>query len=71
MTLLTSPFAIPVVAIVMVLGYLITQSIVAGVRGIVKHRNEIELKQSLIERGLSADEIERIVNATSLGDDDE
>ena len=71
MTLLTSPFAIPVVAIVMVFGYLITQSIVAGVRGIVKHRNEIELKQSLIERGLSADEIERIVNATSLGDDDE
>ena len=71
MTLLTSPFAIPIVAIVMVFGYLITQSIVAGVRGIVKHRNEIELKQSLIERGLSADEIERIVNATSLGDDDE
>jgi hypothetical protein len=71
MTLLTSPFAIPVVAIVMVFGYLIIQSIVAGVRGIVKHRNEIELKQSLVERGMSAEEIERIIVASNLGDDTE
>lgn len=66
LSLFTSPMAIPIVAIVSVFGWLIIHSIVAGVRGIVKHRNEVELKQMLIERGMSADEIERVVRATGL-----
>ncbi len=70
-SLFASPMAIPVVAILCVFGWLIVQSIVAGVRGIVKHRNEVELKQMLIDRGMSADEIERVVRASSLDNEPE
>ncbi len=66
MSLFASPFAIPIVAIVSVFVWLIIQSIVSGAQTIVKHRNEVELKQMLIERGLSPEEIERVVQATSL-----
>ncbi|MEM8732686.1 MAG: hypothetical protein AAGG44_00585 [Planctomycetota bacterium] len=61
-----SPMAIPIVAIVSVFGWLIIHSLVSGVRAIVKHRNEVELKQSLVDRGMSADEIERVVTATAI-----
>lgn len=61
-----SPFSIPIVAILGVFSYLIVQAIVAGVRGIVKHRNEVELKQSMVDRGMTADEIERVVQATNI-----
>ena len=71
MSLFASPFAIPIVAIICVFAWLIIQSIVSGARGIVKHRNEVELKQMLIERGMSADEIERIVQATGLEKEEE
>lgn len=64
MSLFASPMAIPIVAICCVFLWLIIQSIVSGVQGIVKHRNEIELKQSLVDRGMPADEIERIVQAS-------
>lgn len=69
MSLLLSPFVIPVVAIVSVFTWMIVNSIVAGARGIVKHRNEVELKQMLVDRGMSAEDIERVVHATSAGDD--
>lgn len=66
MSLFSSPMAIPIVAIVSVFAFLIIQSIVAGAKAIVKHRNELELKQSLVDRGMTADEIERVVQATSI-----
>lgn len=71
MSLLATPFTIPIVAIACVFLWLIINSIVSGVRGIVKHRNEVELKQTLANRGMSADEIERVVQASSLMDSDE
>ncbi len=64
MGLFTSPFAIPIVAIGSVFAWMIIQAIVTGVSDIVKHRNEIELKQTLVDRGMSADEIERIILAS-------
>jgi hypothetical protein len=64
--------AIPVIAILSVFTWLIFTVIVSGVKAIVKHRNEVELKQMLVDRGMSADEIERVVKATStVNDDDE
>ena len=69
MSIFASALSIPFVAILSVFAWLIVQSIVAGVRGIVKHRNEIELKQSLVDRGMSAEEIERIVRSTSMCDE--
>lgn len=64
-----TPFTIPVVAVVCVFSWMIVASIVAGVRGIVKHRNEVELKQMLVARGMSAEEIARVVESTSLAND--
>ncbi|GAB5403049.1 MAG: hypothetical protein Aurels2KO_12800 [Aureliella sp.] len=67
--MLMTPFIIPVAAIVCVFSWMIVSSIVAGVRGIVKHRNEVELKQMLVARGMSAEEIARVVEASGVGDD--
>lgn len=71
MSVFASPFSIPIVAIICVFGWLAIQSIVAGIRGIVKHRNEVELKQMLVDRGMSADEIERVVQASGPPDSEE
>lgn len=68
MSIFASPFSIPIAAIVCVFAWMIIQAIVSGVSGIVKHRNEIELKQSLADRGMNADEIERVVLASSPRD---
>ena len=64
MSIFTSPFTIPIVAIGGAFTWMIIQAIVTAVGDIVKHRNEIELKQTLVDRGMNADEIERIVRAT-------
>ncbi len=66
MSLFVSPFAIPLVAIIGVFSWMCISAIVTGVQSIVKHRNEIELKQQLVERGMSAAEIERVVSATTI-----
>ena len=66
MSLFMSPFAIPVVSIIGVFSWMCISAIVSGVQSIVKHRNEIELKQQLVERGMSAAEIERVVSATNI-----
>ena len=68
MTLLKSPFAIPIVAIVGDFVYLCISAVVNCAQSFVKHRNEVELKQQLADRGMSADEIERVVLATSVSD---
>lgn len=65
MNVFASPFSIPIVAIGGVFIWMIVQAIVTTVRDIVKHRNEIELKQSLVDRGLSVEEIERVLHATT------
>ncbi len=64
MNLFATPFAIPIVAIASVFAWMIVQAIVQGVSDIVKHRNEVELKQSLVDRGMSADEIEQIIQSS-------
>ncbi|MCA9129463.1 MAG: hypothetical protein KDB22_20395 [Planctomycetales bacterium] len=64
MSLFASPFAIPIVAIAGVFAWMIVSAIVSGVSAIVKHRNEVELKQMLVNQGMTADEIERIIQAT-------
>ena len=70
MSLFASPMAIPIVGTMCVFAWLIVQAIVSGASSIVKHRNEVELKQMLVERGMSADEIERVVRAKGDGGED-
>ncbi len=60
-----SPFSIPLAAIVGAFAWLIISAVATSVRDIVRHRNEVELKQSMIARGMSADEIERVLCASS------
>ncbi len=58
----SSPFIIPVVAIVAGIGCPIISSTWLNVE---KHRAECELKRAMIERGMSASEIERVLAATA------
>ena len=48
MTFFMSPFAIPIVAIVGVFVFLCISAVMNCVQSIVKHRNEVELKQQLV-----------------------
>ena len=64
-----SPFAIPIVAIIGTFLWLSAVTLGKLVHGIVRHRNEIELKQALVERGFGADEIERILLASAPHDE--
>jgi hypothetical protein len=66
-----SPFAIPICAIVGVFAWLCISAITGSVQHIVQHRNEIQLKQLLAERCMSAEEIERVVMARGHEPDDE
>lgn len=66
MSFFLSPLAIPVCAIIGIFSWMCISAIVNSVQSIVKHRNEVELKQQLVDRGLSVDDIERIVRATNV-----
>jgi len=45
-------------------------TVAAQVRKYASHRHELEFKRDLVERGLSIDEIERVVAAKSSSSDD-
>ena len=65
---LNNPLAIPIVGIVVgvgvpVIGHFWFES--------EKHRRDSELKRSMIERGMFAEEIERILAAKSTGNEEE
>ena len=64
MPVFASSFVVLIVVFGCVFLWLIVQAIVTGVSDIVKHRNEIELKQTLADRGMSAEEIVRVVQST-------
>jgi hypothetical protein len=69
MSVLFSAFAIPVVAIIGVFVWLSITAIATAAQNIVKHRNEVELKQMMVDRGMSAEEIERVVRASNHVDE--
>jgi hypothetical protein len=58
--ILTSPFIIPVVGIIVAIGVPVISSVWADVE---KHRRDTELKRCMIERGMSVEEIERVLAA--------
>lgn len=64
---LFNPFLIPIVAIG---GYFLHQiicSVAESYTATSKHRADTELKMQLVQRGMSASEIERILSATVGG----
>ena len=60
-----SPFSIPIVAICVSIGVPIIAHCWFELR---KHESDNELKRSMIERGMSAEEIERVLAAKSSED---
>ena len=57
-------FSNPAVASVVMIFAIPIVGIIAGVWGeVAKNRDLSELKRSMVNRGMSADEIERVVNA--------
>ncbi len=61
---LSNPMAIPIIAIVMGIGVPV---ITACWCEREKHREECKLKRTMIERGMSVDDIERVLAAKSTG----
>ena len=60
-----SPFIILIVIAGCYCLSMIIRAMVTGVRDIAKHRNETELKQTMVDRGMSADEIESVCQASA------
>ncbi len=64
MQIFSSPFAVAIFGTICVFVWLSISAIANAVRSIVKNRDEVQLKQTLVDRGMSAEEIERVVMAT-------
>jgi hypothetical protein len=60
---------IPVLAIACVFGTLVITTLAYHIRLYACHRQEINLKRELVERGLSVEEIERVVAAGKSADE--
>ena len=61
--LFMSPFAIPICAIVCVFIWLTVASISESVAQVLCHKADADLKQELVARGFSPDEITRVVES--------
>lgn len=61
--LLFNPFLIPIVAIVGYFGYKAIEAVSHSYTAVARHKSENELKLVLAQRGMSADEIVRVVSA--------
>ncbi len=69
--LFLSPFGVGTVAIISVFAWLIVASIADAVSSVMKRRTDADLKLELLARGLSPDEIVRIVEAGREQEDSE
>lgn len=58
-----TPFGIPIIAIISVFTWLIVASISEQVGKVMRHKANTDLKLELMARGLSSEEIVRIVEA--------
>ena len=59
-------FLVPIVALIMVFGAGIVTTIAKQLRIYFCHRQDIGLKRDLVERGLSVEEIERLIAAGAV-----
>jgi len=46
-----------------ILGLMLIIAVLHYVHEVIKHRNEVGLKQSMVDRGMSAEEIEKVIKA--------
>lgn len=59
----TTPFGIPITAIVATFSWLIVHSISESVTKLICNRNDADLKSELLARGFSSDEIVRTIES--------
>jgi hypothetical protein len=67
-SLFDSPVSIPIVAICVAIGVPVVAHYWFALR---RHEMDTELKRSMVERGMSAEEIERVLAAKSAGDEED
>lgn len=60
---LPPPFNMVVIIIAMIFGSWMLCDFAGHLRKYFSHRDELQLKRELVDRGLGVDEIERIINA--------
>lgn len=63
-----SPFTVAIFISLGAMVYYAVVSITSSIEKVAKHRQTVELKQMLVDRGMSVEEIERIVRAGDEGD---
>lgn len=63
-----TPFGIPIAGIIGVFGWLAVASISEAVAKVMCNRNDSELKLELLARGMTAEEVKRVVEAGRDGE---
>lgn len=58
-----SPFGIPIVAVICIFSWLAIASVSEAVAKVMCNRNDTEMKLELLARGMTAEEITRVVEA--------
>jgi len=62
---LPTPFNFALLVVIVVLGAGMVSSVFKQIRKFACHRNELEFKREMIDRGLSVEEVERLLTAQS------
>ena len=60
---LQTPFNMVVIIVMMSVGAGVITTLITQIRKYASHRQELEFKREMLDRGLSVDEIEKIVQA--------
>ena len=68
-TSIPAPFNMVVLITLIVMTASVVATIAKQVRKYASHRQELEFKRELLDRGMNADEIERVVRARGAGAD--
>ena len=63
-----SPFGIPIAAVICIFSWLAIASVSEAVAKVMCNRNDSELKLELLARGMTAEEITRVVEAGREGE---
>lgn len=64
---LQTPFNMVVILVMIFSAVSVLTTLITQLRKYACHRQELDFKQELLDRGLSADEIEQIIQAKSVG----
>ena len=64
------PFNFVILILVLIFGWLLLTTIIEEIGKFARHRQQVDLKRELLDRGLEADEIKTILEAAPVENDD-